>query len=110
MRWFPLALTLAACQTGVVPDQFATVEAADPLTALSEAKTLGGQAKQAQAVWSSCARLSMTMADAETGAPVGFGEAWSDRKESLVVTVTCDGRPASFRPLGPDPVFILMRE
>ena len=110
MRWLPLALALSACQADVMASDLEPRPASDPLTALAEAKTLGGQAKEARAVWSGCVRLSMSMRDAETGEAVGFGEDWAARVPGLVVEVGCDGRTAAFRPLGPDPVFILMRE
>ena len=114
-----LTAALAACGTadetggaaGGAPDpdtEKATMT--DPMSALSDASTLEAQVSAAEAVFIACGRLSMTMRDAGSGDPVGFGEDWTARTDSLVVEVACDAGQAAFRPLGPEPVFILMRE
>ena len=82
----------------------------DPLTMLVRADTLDAQARGANAVWSACFSVRMQMRDVDTGEAVGFGGDWRGRIGALEVVVTCDGRTGSFRPLGPEPVDLLLRE
>ena len=114
-----LTAALAACGTADEPGGAATSALAaemdeamisDSMTALSRAKTLAAQVSAAETVFADCGRLSMTMRDADSGEPVGFGEDWAARTDSLIVDVACDAGQATFTPLGPEPVFILMRE
>lgn len=110
-----LLAPLGACDAGSTDGNARMDEVATDWQAVTSAPSGAAETAAMEAFWRAHvaepgASLQMSMADAETGAPVAVNDFDADAPAAHEVTVVLDGETLRFRPKSADSVHILMRE